>query len=109
MIRPTYNIQRILKMIALLSMCLLIFTACTKVSENDQTTEETAGVTEETKGVPAEASVEVETGSVDNPGVPETTDEGGLLQLLSEKSLEDYSDYEEIIIDPSGTLSLIHI
>jgi len=78
-------------------MCLLIFTACDKKTDDDQTTAGTIGTTAATKEETSDNSYDT------SVGPPETTDEGGLLQLLSEKSLEDYSNYEEIIINPSGT------
>lgn len=97
MLRLTYNIWRVTKVLVLLSMCLLIFTACDKKTDDDQTTEGTIGTTAATKEETSDTSYDT------SVGPPETTDEGGLLQLLSEKSLEDYSNYEEIIINPSGT------
>lgn len=97
MLRSTYNIWRFTKVLVLLSMCLLIFTACDKKTDDDQTTEGTIGTTAATKEETSDTSYDT------SVGPPETTDEGGLLQLLSEKSLEDYSNYEEIIINPSGT------
>lgn len=97
MFRSTYNIWRVTKVLVLLSMCLLIFTACDKKTDDDQTTEGTIGTTAATKEETSDTSYGT------SVGPPETTDEGGLLQLLSEKSLEDYSNYEEIIINPSGT------
>lgn len=97
MFRSTYNIWRVTKVLVLLSMCLLIFTACDKKTDDDQTTAGTIGTTAATKEETSDNSYDT------SVGPPETTDEGGLLQLLSEKSLEDYSNYEEIIINPSGT------
>lgn len=89
-----------LKIIALLSMCLLIFTACTKESGKSQTTAETPENVELTE---TSTDTSIDASSDSNLGPPETTAEGGMLQLLSDKSLEEYSNYEEIIIDPSGT------
>jgi len=103
--KKVYNIQKNIKIIALLSMCLLLFTACTKEPDKNQTTAETVGVTNENGESSSETSTNNLRDSTSDSNLvpPGTTAEGGLLQLLSEKSLEEYSDYEEIIIDPSGT------
>lgn|GEM_PF-638395 len=101
MFKTTPKVRVFFKIIVLLSMCLLIFAACTKEPDNNQTSADTAGANEGSEAPSSETPNDTTTESA--PPSSASSEGGASLQLLSEKSLEDYSDYEEIIIDASGT------